>query len=153
MQDTLNVLEVISTTDSKLNALGVRNGQLIFVKDTHRILLDINNKRTSYDQIITINTESERSSLLAPVDGFYFVMDTVILWRYSGEWIQITSHPANHIVQTDSITGFPLIGNENLNYIDKSENAMYRWDNEDLKYYCIGRDYNQIEIINGGGAK
>ncbi len=152
MQDTLNVLKVISTTDSKVNTLNVSNGQLIFVKDTHRILLDIDNKRTAYEQITTINTEAERTNFLAPIDGFYFVMDTAILWRYSGEWIQITSQPANHIVQMDSLVSFPLIGNENLIYIDKSENATYRWDNEGLKYYCIGRDYKQVEIINGGSA-
>lgn len=152
MQDTLNILKVISTTDSKVNSLNISNGQLIFVKDTHRILLDINNKRTSYEQIITINTDSERIALLAPIDGFYFVLDTAILWRYSGEWIQITSQPTNHVVQMDSVTSFPLTGNENLIYIDKSENATYRWDNEGLKYYCIGRDYKQVEIINGGSA-
>lgn len=36
-------------------------------------------------------------------------------------------------------------------YMIKEENASYRWDEENSKYYCIGRDYNEIEIIICGG--
>ena len=89
------ILKVISTVDSKLASLEQKDGQLIFCKDTQKILLDLNGVRTAYEQIITINTESQRTEILAPVDGFYFVLDTHILWRYSAEWIQITSQPAD----------------------------------------------------------
>ena len=89
------ILKVISTVDSKLASLEQKDGQLIFCKDTQKILLDLNGVRTAYEQIITINTDSQRTEILAPVDGFYFVLDTHILWRYSAEWIQITSQPAD----------------------------------------------------------
>ena len=89
------ILKAISTVDSKLASLDQKDGQLIFCKDTQKILLDLNGVRTAYEQIITINTESQRTEILAPVDGFYFVLDTHILWRYSAEWIQITSQPAD----------------------------------------------------------
>ena len=89
------ILKVISTVDSKLASLEQKDGQLIFCKDTRKILLDLNGVRTAYEQITTINTESQRTEILAPVDGFYFVLDTHILWRYSAEWIQITSQPAD----------------------------------------------------------
>lgn len=153
MSGTLNILKVISTTDSKLKSLQVQNGQLIFVHDKHQIYMDIDHKRTLYEQITTINSEVERSNILAPIDGFYFVLDTAILWRYSGKWIQITSQPAKHIISEESYLNFPSIGNENQIYIDTTDNATYRWDDASLKYYCIGRDYKQVEIINGGGAK
>lgn len=152
MSKILSILKVISTTDSKLNSLKLNNGQLIFVHDKHQIYMDMNNKRTLYEQIVTINTEQERQGLLAPIDGFYFVLDTAILWRYSQKWIQITSQPAQCILYEDSYLKFPTIGNENQIYIDTSENATYRWDDADLKYYCIGRDYKEIKVINGGSS-
>ena len=89
------ILKAISTVDSKLASLEQKDGQLIFCKDTRKILLDLNGIRTVYEQITTINTDSQRTEILAPVDGFYFVLDTHILWRYSAEWIQITSQPAD----------------------------------------------------------
>lgn len=55
-------------------------------------------------------------------------------------------------IQYESKLEFPSIGSEHLIYIDISENATYRWDNANLKYVCIGRDYNEIEIISGGKA-
>ena len=40
---------------------------------------------------------------------------------------------------------------EKLSYIDKGENRVYRWDDANLKYYTVGSDYNEIEIIDGTG--
>lgn len=45
---------------------------------------------------------------------------------------------------------FPTIGDPNRLYIDLSENCVYRFDEEKLTYRCVGRDYNDIEVINGG---
>ena len=50
------------------------------------------------------------------------------------------------------ISEFPSIGNTGEIYIDISANKIYRWDDEKLLYFCIGSDYNEIEIINGGGS-
>lgn len=47
---------------------------------------------------------------------------------------------------------FPTMGDENALYIDISENAAYRWNESDLHYYCVGRDYTEIELISGGNA-
>lgn len=47
---------------------------------------------------------------------------------------------------------FPNIGNPYTLYIATEENKSYRWDDTDLKYYCVGSDYNEIEIIYGGDA-
>nr|DAW16599.1 MAG TPA: hypothetical protein [Caudoviricetes sp.] len=45
---------------------------------------------------------------------------------------------------------FPVVGDENKVYIARDENAVYRYNADDLYYYCIGRDYAEIEFINGG---
>lgn len=146
------ILKAISTVDSKLASLEQKDGQLIFCKDTRKILLDLNGVRTAYEQITTINTESQRTEILAPVDGFYFVLDTHILWRYSAKWIQITSQPAEIVYIASNHLEFPSVGKIKQIYIDTENNALYRWDDIATKYFCVGRDYNEIQIINGGGA-
>ena len=50
----------------------------------------------------------------------------------------------------DSVFEFPNRGLEYVIYLDKSENAVYRWDEVNSKYYCVGRDYKEIEDIYGG---
>ena len=42
---------------------------------------------------------------------------------------------------------FPAIGNSECLYIAVDENATYRYDDEDRAYYCVGRDYKQIQAI------
>lgn len=42
---------------------------------------------------------------------------------------------------------FPSIGDSECLYIAKDENATYRYDDEDRAYYCVGRDYKQIQAI------
>ena len=42
---------------------------------------------------------------------------------------------------------FPAIGESDKLYIATDENASYRYDENDRAYYCIGRDYNDIESI------
>ena len=56
------------------------------------------------------------------------------------------------IIKKDSLDQFSLIGEEKYLYIDSSTNKSYRWDDTDLKYYCVGSDYSQINIIDGGSS-
>ena len=44
---------------------------------------------------------------------------------------------------------FPSIGRSDLMYVATDENRTYRFDEESLTYYCIGSDYNEIEVIQG----
>lgn len=89
-----SVLSVYATVESKLANLAVKDGQLIFVQDKHKICLDFGGKRTIYHQIQELATEGARTSLLAPISGsYYFVLDPGVLWRYQDGWIQITTPP------------------------------------------------------------
>ena len=47
---------------------------------------------------------------------------------------------------------FPNRGDKAVLYMDTTENRSYRWDEITGTYICIGADYNQIKIINGGNA-
>ena len=55
-------------------------------------------------------------------------------------------------VTVDTRNKLPNLGNSGTTYFVKDENATYRWDDTDLKYYCVGRDYQEIKVINGGNA-
>lgn len=44
---------------------------------------------------------------------------------------------------------FPSIGKTDMLYIATDENRIYRFDEESITYYCIGSDYNEIEVIQG----
>lgn len=104
MADSINkpVLSVCATVGSKVSDVAVKDGQLIFIRDKHKIALDFDGKRTFYNQIIELATEAARTSLLAPVAGsYYFVLDTGVLWAYQTDWIQITTPPKD-------VSAFPL---------------------------------------------
>ena len=73
-------LKVISTVDARLSELSIKNGQMIFVKDTHSLYLDMGNIRTQYHDITILQTESIREGLLAPTAGFYFCLSSDVLW-------------------------------------------------------------------------
>ena len=55
-------------------------------------------------------------------------------------------------VSVISYGALPNIGSAGIVYIVEDENAAYRWDQDELKYYSIGRDYEEIKIIFGGNA-
>ena len=56
------------------------------------------------------------------------------------------------VYQYNTKFDFPTLGDVNTLYIAKSENAAFRWNDTDLHYYCVGRDYTEIELISGGNA-
>lgn len=55
-------------------------------------------------------------------------------------------------IQVKTISELPSVGEKNGIYFVIDENATYRWDDEELKYFCVGRDYKDIDVINGGNA-
>lgn len=47
---------------------------------------------------------------------------------------------------------FPNLGKDYVIYVATEENKTYRWDADDMRYYCVGSDYSEIKIIDGGNA-
>ena len=59
----------------------------------------------------------------------------------------------SHIYQFASIYEFPNRGTvDSLYIVNGGENASYRWDEETQRYYCVGRNYEEINNIIGGKA-
>ena len=47
---------------------------------------------------------------------------------------------------------FPNRGREAAIYIATEENKVYRWNPDTASYFCIGSDYSDIKMIDGGDA-
>lgn len=138
MADTITpILSVVATSASRLSDLSIKNGQLVFVKDKQYIALDIDNKRVFYNQIISLKTDEERQSILAPINGlFYFVVSTAVLWTYEDSWIQITT-PPNEVVFIG--VELPELGSANTLYVNKQNKEISVWD-DDMKSYVVVAD-------------
>lgn len=136
MTDLTNypILSVCATVGSRLSDLAIKNGQLIFVQDKHKIAFDYSGKRVFYNQIEEIATEQDRKSILAPVTGlYYFVIDTAILWTYRNGWVQITTSPQEIVFIG---TELPELGSNNTLYVNKI-GGISIWDDEIKKYKTV----------------
>lgn len=133
--DTKPILSVISTVKSRLPDLSIKNGQLIFIQDSQTIALDINGKRTFYNEIITMDTEEQRQSILAPISGsYYFVIETAVLWTYHTTWIQITTPPEDIVFIGLSL---PQLGQSKTLYVNKENCSISVWDDNSQSYQII----------------
>ena len=141
MSDSVKaVMTACITNGSKLSDLAIKNGQLIFIRDKSTVALDFGGKRTFYNQIIELQTDLERQSLLAPITGkYYFVIETAVLWTYNSHWIQLTIKPQDIM----SINDTPEVGVSNKLYISTGEsNNISIWDEESRSYIIIADKTN-----------
>lgn len=142
------VLSVCATIGSKLSDLTIKNGQLIFVRDKHKIALDLGGKRTFYNQIEELATDGARISMLAPVTGqYYFVIETAVLWTYQNGWVQITTPPRDVVFFG---TELPELGVVKTLYVDTANKEISVWDEETASYVVVADKTNELtaEDIN-----
>lgn len=130
-----NIFSVIATVGSKVSDLAIKDGQLIFIQDKHRIALDFGGKRVFYNEILELETESARSAILAPVTGaYYFVIETAVLWTYHSGWVRITT-PPEEIVFIG--TEMPELGSANTLYVDSANKTISVWDETTGTYVVV----------------
>lgn len=145
---TKPVLSVCATVGSKLPNLVIKDGQLIFVQDKHKIALDFGGKRVFYNQIEELATDAIRKSMLAPVAGlFYFVVDTAVLWTYRDEWVQLTTPPKEVVFFG---TELPELGVAKTLYVDTGRKEISIWDDEVSGYVVVAEKTKELtaEDIN-----
>lgn len=53
------------------------------------------------------------------------------------------------IIETNDIYEFPTVGKTGVLYVTK-KNEVYRWDDENTKYYRVGSDIEDVTVIDGG---
>lgn len=145
MSDTTTypILSVCATVGSRLSELTIQNGQLIFIQDKRRIALDYGDKRVFYNQIIELETEQARKSLLAPVAGsYYFVINTAVFWAYQESgWIQITTPPQNIVFIG---TTLPELGSAKTLYVDKINKEISIWDEATSQYIVVASKVDEM---------
>lgn len=133
--DTKPILSVVGTVKSRLPDLSIKNSQLIFIQDSQTIALDLNGKRTFYNEIITMDTEEQRQSILAPISGsYYFVIETAVLWTYHTTWIQITTPPEDIVFIGLTL---PRLGQSKTLYVNKENCSISVWDDNSQSYQII----------------
>lgn len=147
--NVLATMSVIATTPQRVKDLVFKDGQLIFVRDeetnTGTIFLDLKGKRIIYNQIITLESDLERISLSAPINGrFYFVIENATLWHYADRWIQVTSTSDSTVFIGDLL---PEIGQQKALYVDKAKKEISVW-NEDGSDYLVVADKTNIATID-----
>lgn len=145
MLDTLDIKNfpvLIATSSSKMKDLVIKDGQLIFIQNLQRIAMDFNGKRVFYNQITTLDTDVDRTSIENPLAGYYFVINTAVMWYHDGnEWIPITEKPQEVIFVGDENT-FPELGQANVIYVDKDDKEISIWDEETDQYITVS-NYTQ----------
>lgn len=129
-------LSVIATTSEKLSDLVIKNGQLIFIQDKGRIALDFKGERSFYNQITELETDYERASLSSPSRGYYFVIETAVLWLYQDDWVQVTSEPEEVVFIG---TELPELGQakEKVLYVDKTNKEISVYDKDTDSYVVV----------------
>ena len=70
--------------------------------------------------------------------------------------IQLTQSPlekkdvnqtVSKIVEAGGTADFPELGENDVLYIDSTDNSAYKWSSKISAYYCVGRDYFSIKQI------
>ena len=137
------IVKFYHTTQSKLAQLPVSDGNLIFVTDTKKMYLDINGNRLGYQDIQVLPTDTDRTSILAPIEGFYYVEETNILWRYKEGWKKVTPDNLSPLF-FGAYEDFPPTGKSNVLYI--SDDATYKWDSLTSTYICVSNKTEWKEL-------
>lgn len=143
------IFQPIKITEDKLSSTVITNGAAYFVQDTQKLFFDYGNIRTEITDIIVMDHEADRQELLAPLNKFYFIIDTGAIWYYRlGTWIQV-SGGAEIEVKTQVFTA-----GANIASVVLDDQAGYilsvNVDNEVLleSNYTLGQDKQTITFAS-----
>lgn len=136
---------VIATTGIKVKDIPIGNGQILFVQDMQRIALDFNGNRTFYNQITELDTEHDRKNLSNPLRGYYFCIDTAVLWFYNRQWTQITEKPSEVVFIGVEL---PELGQENKLYVknETGNEHISIWDTDSQGYKVVADKTQSMSV-------
>ena len=166
MMDTNIQFGVVNTNKSALQSTPITNGRVYFVSDTKELFYDFASTRNEVKDILILEKESERTNILfAPLNKFYFVLETKLLWVYKdGTWYQI-SYDMNNYYDKEIVDNLLLNKQDKLIptsgiFIENNEisavgyEASYEEESETLVFGApanYSEVYNKAQrIINGG---
>lgn len=140
-----NAFSVVATTSGRVRDLPIKDGQLVFLQDVGRVAFDFKGKRVFYNQITQLVTEKERAELVAPLNGYYFILETASLWSYEDKWIQITTPPEERVFIGAEL---PELGQakEDAIYVDTTNKEISIWD-ETANEYVVVADKTDVDTV------
>lgn len=100
-RSSMKLLHPVDTLKSILNDIDITPGQVLLCRDTGDIYADLEgNVRTKLSDIIFLPTDTDRTSLLAPLEGkVYIVQSTGIAWLFTNNvWHALVVSAANVIL-------------------------------------------------------
>ena len=149
--DTNIRVELVKTNKSLLGETEITNGCVWFVDDTKELFFDFDSKRSEVKDILVLQQEAERTSILfAPLNKFYFVLETQVLWFYKdGSWYKVS--PDLSVFYTKAEIDSLIYGYLRLRNVTYSELVDLKANNqlESGVYYRI-TDY--VTTTNGTSA-
>lgn len=136
MSNTSTVLSVIGTTGERVRELPIADGQLVFIHNRNRIAFDFKGTRTFYNQVEVLESESDRSAIVTPVDGYYFCIDSAIFYEYKDNtWTARVTPAEGAVVISDE---YPTLGQlSGKLYVNKTAREIAIWDDENSEYYAV----------------
>ena len=72
--------------------------------------------------------------MIDPLSGYYFVIDTAVLWFYQDGWVQITERPQDIVFIGVEL---PSLGQAGKIYVDVDDKEISVWDEETDKYITV----------------
>ena len=118
-----------------LDSLPIANGNIIFVPESNMVCLDMSDQRFYYNTIKNFATDRERAEIPYPNEGFYYVEETGIIWRYKDAWRQISSNNVSPIYYGNAEEDFPAEGEDNTLYY--TDEGIFNWKKQLNKYNLI----------------
>lgn len=140
MENTDIRVSIVKGNKAALQQTAINNGSVYFIEDTKELFFDFDSQRVEVKDILTLDTDSERTSILfAPLNKFYFVLETGILWFYKdGTWYQVSGS-----LSIDDMT-------IKLNSNDKIETVAIKTLDGIIKKEWIGTSAEyEIALANG----
>lgn len=107
---------------------------------------DNNFTNSDKSKVLSIDNKLEVANIIAGTNITLSTLNNDIT-------ISSTGSSNNMLIKRyDTKLDLPVVGDESFLYMITDEFASYIWSDTTNLYYCVGRDFNEINIINGGNA-
>lgn len=125
--------------------------QIIVCPDAGTLYFDFSGLRAGASLLKSFIDDDDRVSAHNLPFGFYFVLSTSAIWKYTESGWEKVTEEKNHPIFFGPKDSFPKNALENILYIDLINNLAYRWDKEIKDYisiadsgYLDGQEWTQL---------
>lgn len=122
MPTKVKIYKTVKSTIDKQSSLV---DGLYFTTDTHELIVSVDSEKFNVTDIEILKTESNRTSLLAPLTKFYYVLENNTLWYYNGSSWKSSVNIINNLTSTDASAVLSAAMGKKLNdeKLGKTESA------------------------------